>query len=111
MRGFFADWSKLFDSLADLGRAFEASSAEYATSGGPRTANGESQDGEAPEYTREVAVAVDVEEHEDGYSLYMDVPGLQKSDIKVEAQTASAVLCPKAALAAGVQSCPRWRVR
>ena len=26
---------------------------------------------------------VDVEEHADGYSLWMDVPGLQKSDIKV----------------------------
>ena len=28
---------------------------------------------------------VDVEEHADGYSLWMDVPGLQKSDIKARA--------------------------
>lgn len=32
----------------------------------------------------EVVVAVDVEEYPDSYSLWLDVPGLQKSDVKVQ---------------------------
>lgn len=30
------------------------------------------------------AVPVDIEEHADGYTLYMDVPGLQKADVKIQ---------------------------
>ena len=32
------------------------------------------------------AVPVDIEEHAEGYTLYMDVPGLQKSDVKASSQ-------------------------
>lgn len=32
----------------------------------------------------EVAVAVDVEEYPESYALWLDVPGLQKSDVKVQ---------------------------
>ena len=36
-----------------------------------------------PSPQREVVVAVDVEEYDDSYALWMDVPGLQKDDLKV----------------------------
>ncbi len=35
------------------------------------------------------AVPVDIEEHAEGYTLFMDVPGLQKSDVKVNSEAAN----------------------
>lgn len=41
------------------------------------------------------AVPVDVEEHAEQYVLYMDVPGLQKSDVKVTAICISKLVQPQ----------------
>lgn len=48
------------------------------------------KDGQEPKDTAEEilrAIPVDVEEHPEEYVLYMDVPGLQKSDVKVHIQS------------------------
>lgn len=80
-----ADWSGVFQSLAEMTKAFEAASEQAAASGRYRETrrNNNPVEVEAEDAEKPMVVPVDVEEREDGYSLVMDVPGLQKSDVKV----------------------------
>lgn len=69
-----------------MSKAFEAAGPDFDASYEPRQPRN-SPRGDEPtdsaEYEVPVTVAVDVEETSEGYSLFMDVPGLQKSDVKV----------------------------
>jgi HSP20 family protein len=108
-RGEGMDWSGLLQNLADFSSALESATekARYdyereagSSAGGfARAAEGfakaQAADAvKAAESTEEMAsqwastvgviVPVDVEEREDSYYLAMDVPGLQKSDLKIQ---------------------------
>lgn len=107
-----ADVSSVMDVVADVLAGAETiyaaskrsrDDAQQANWGTPRdsysgtTATPESDKaGEGDEVVKEdfepraeaiQAVPVDIEEHAEGYTLYMDVPGLQKSDVKASCRS------------------------
>jgi HSP20 family molecular chaperone IbpA len=69
-----------------MSKAFESAAqdydSQYAKTGQRYQEAAPSSDAE--DVSVAVGVPVDIEEREDGYSLWMDVPGLQKSDLKIQ---------------------------
>ena len=84
-----SDWSALFQSLAEMSKSFEAGASEFRSEAQQPSEYSRDDEAGATDSEVPVTVAVDVEEGADGYSLFMDVPGLQKSDVKVNLQAES----------------------
>lgn len=83
-----ADWASFFQGLSEMSKAFESAAQDYETQFAnakpPRYQEGAGANSDAEDVSAAVGVPVDIEEREDGYSLWMDVPGLQKSDLKIQ---------------------------